>query len=311
MLNALIPELDFYRIQNVKLESPLEKLLFLSHQLKYKRRRSFREYARILRKSERQVRRDVETLEKFFDIDKDEDGRPFIFTDDQEDELSIILTQDEIELLITLISGSRKRLAVGLRKKLKLQIAKADEVLNTDFKEIIQNDFIDTIKDAIHQGRQLKIFGYENLKSKKRTDKIVEPISISQMKYLTAFDTEVKMTKNYVIMRMNGLVMTDEPIKFKESHQHLAPDTFGMNTGEEFNVKIQLSHLAYTLMVEEYPQTDKKISLTESKKFPYMFTAKLNGLQGIGRFVLGLPGEVKISKPKELIVYVEEKAKNF
>ena len=60
----------------------MEKMFVLIALLREKRRRPIDQIAELLEKSERQVRRDLNTLERFFDLDFDDRNRPFICTYD-------------------------------------------------------------------------------------------------------------------------------------------------------------------------------------------------------------------------------------
>jgi predicted DNA-binding transcriptional regulator YafY len=139
---------------------------------------------------------------------------------------------------------------------------------------------------------------------------LVEPIVITDFKYLTAFDVVGEKTKIYSIDRITTIEVTGNGNQFLASHQHLQPDAFGMATGEAFDVELALSTRAYLLMKEEYPRTTAYIQQQVDENYPWQFKSTVYGLQGIGRFVMGLIAEVRIIQGEALELYIKEKLKN-
>ena len=69
-------------------------------------------------------------------------------------------------------------------------------------------------------------------------------------------------------------------------------------------VKIRLSMLACNLLKEEYPLSKKHIIET---KAGFLFEAPIAGYEGVGRFVLGLPGEVAVEASEAFENYLQHK----
>jgi hypothetical protein len=79
-----------------------------------------------------------------------------------------------------------------------------------------------------------------------------------------------------------------------------------MASGAEYEVKLALTTRAYLLMREEFPRAIPHLKhRPQDQDFPYTFEARLYGLEGVGRFVMGLPGQVKIIDPDELRKYID------
>ncbi|MBO5980745.1 MAG: hypothetical protein J6Q12_10005, partial [Bacteroidales bacterium] len=73
-----------------------------------------------------------------------------------------------------------------------------------------------------------------------------------------------------------------------------------------YNVKMVLSLRAKNLLIEEYPLAAKDIKEENGK---WVFKSEVYDLAGVGRFVLGLAGEVSIINSPDLEAYVRSYAK--
>ena len=286
-------------------KTTLEKLLVLVRLLQYKRTKTYAELASILNKSERQVRRDIKMLERFFQLEYDFYGRPFILTEVNEDELMVNLTTEEMAFLSTLVRKSKSKFKDGLMKKLDLE-------LHLEFDEDSElAKKIDHLEVAISAKNKVILKNYASAHSKSVRDIEVEPIMITEFKYLTAFDVTDKKVKVFAIDRITGVETTQMPFGYQELHLHLKPDPFGMASGQAHLVDLLLSERAYLLMREEYPRTRLQITKSDSPDYPWRFYSTVYGLEGIGRFVLGLLGEIEIVTPQELKNYLKDRISQF
>jgi proteasome accessory factor C len=60
-------------------------------------------------------------------------------------------------------------------------------------------------------------------------------------------------------------------------------------------------------LIEEYPMSEKFIEKQEDK---YILTTEVGNYLGVGRFILGLPGEIEVLYPQSLKDYLNEKTIN-
>jgi proteasome accessory factor C len=82
-------------------------------------------------------------------------------------------------------------------------------------------------------------------------------------------------------------------------------DVFGLTGDAWMDVKLKLSPLAYNLLVEEFPLAKQ---FAKRRKEGTFFVGPVRHWKGIGRFVLGLPGEIEVIAPEELRAYLKERA---
>ena len=66
-----------------------------------------------------------------------------------------------------------------------------------------------------------------------------------------------------------------------------------------------MSLKAYLLLREEYPKSLPFLQKSEEED-RYFFIGPVNGLKGIGRFVMGLLNEIDILSPNELKQYIHD-----
>jgi hypothetical protein len=66
--------------------------------------------------------------------------------------------------------------------------------------------------------------------------------------------------------------------------------------------------LAYNLLIEEFPLSEKYLKQNDSN---YIFEGWVCNYSGVGRFILGLPGEIEVISPKELVKFLKEKNQTY
>lgn len=278
-----------------------ERMLVLIALLKYKKRRTIDQLALILDKSTRQIRRDIKSLERFFDLDYDEYNRPFIFADKNDNGIFINLTDEEMALLAELVEGVNHRLQDSLKRKLDKNLF-IDFHLKADLARIVNQ-----LRYAIRNKQYILIEGYHGSKDKQPKDVELEPINIIDLKYLAAYDPAAALNKIYSLERITrGVKVLDKNWNCEEKHRHQQPDIFGIITGEVLPVRIALSSRAHLLLKEEYPRSVQFVHAQDDEHYPWIFEGNVYGLQGVGRFVMGLLDEVKILEGNKLVEYINE-----
>jgi len=78
-----------------------------------------------------------------------------------------------------------------------------------------------------------------------------------------------------------------------------------MQSFEPIAIQLKLSLVAYNLIVEEFPLSEKYLKKIDDNN--YLLTTEVGNFLGVGRFVLGLPGETEVIYPKAFRDYLNEK----
>ena len=105
------------------------------------------------------------------------------------------------------------------------------------------------------------------------------------------------------------LEQTGQPIQRSETEKK---DCFRKSGTEPIHVKLMLSETAKDILISEYPLAGKDLRHTDEQ---WILETEVYSLEGVGRFVLGLAGEIEVVDSPELFQYltdfVNKYIKNF
>jgi predicted DNA-binding transcriptional regulator YafY len=119
------------------------------------------------------------------------------------------------------------------------------------------------------------------------------------------YDLEDNRCKIFKTARIGSVEITSTPWLFGSQHQEGFIDIFRMiaqSEAELIPIKIHLGRLAYNLILEEYPLSEKYISQVDESH--WLLECKVANLQGVARFVVGLLDDIDISNSPELKQYI-------
>ena len=194
---------------------------------------------------------------------------------------------------------------------------------------------VQTIADAIRNRRVVRLVGYASSYSGKTEDHLVEPFEFTpNYGGVWAYDLGDSKNKRFKILRMQEVERTDAPWTMAHAHHATPMDAFRMHGEEEYHVVLRMNNVAKNLMVEEFPLTEPDIQpqdaglmedmmeLQEVLILPphdmeneeedyWIYDGMVRGLDGIGRFVLGLEGNIEVMEGDALIEYLKRHAKNI
>lgn len=163
-----------------------------------------------------------------------------------------------------------------------------------------------SILKAIKKKKQIILKNYKSGNSNTIRDRILEPIDFTyHYNSLWAFDTEDKKNKIFRTSRFSDVLISEENYRYSSEHSKGVVDVFRFSGFDPIRVKLSLSLRAYTLLIEEYPLAQKDI--TPISNYEYEFNTKTCGFEGIGRFVMGLPGEIVIHSPDSFKAFISKK----
>ncbi|GJM34624.1 MAG: hypothetical protein DHS20C18_36250 [Saprospiraceae bacterium] len=159
------------------------------------------------------------------------------------------------------------------------------------------------LRTGIELKRCILIKGYNSLSSETTGDRRVEPLELTEdFHYFIAWDIDKNRQSQFKLSRIQDIDYLEE--KVTPGRIASPMDIFGL-TGESWiEVKLKLSNLAYHLLVEEFPRSRPYVNRRREGVF---FEGQVRNWKGIGRFVLGLPGEVEVIRPVAFQEYLEER----
>lgn len=277
--------------------------------LKNHRRKSIDQLAAILEISERTVYRYIELLQEVgYLIDQDHDGRPFIFEEQEESEH--VLTPEEAKLVNDLLAGAGSHpLTESIRKKLYQTSELAslpDNIIKAHTGMVVRK-----LAEAIENKKQVILKRYESANSETVSDRLVEPHSLSEnYTMLSAYEKSSEKVKVFKVERISGVEQLEESCSYRNNEAPKVPDPFGMAGDEKIQVKLFLSQRAAMLLREEHPLCVPGIYFDKGEG-QWVYSGVVKSYKGIGRFILGLPGEIEVRKTEGLRGYLEEVLKQY
>lgn len=162
---------------------------------------------------------------------------------------------------------------------------------------------------AIDRQVSVKLHDYRSNHSGTTADRLVEPFSFSPEKQcIWAFEPASGMCKQFKITRLSRITVLEEGWKYAHKHQLPFTDIFNISAPEPIDtLEMELNLNAYNLFLEEYPAGRDNIM----RKDPYVLRLEVAGYEGVGRFVLGLLGDIKVRRSKAFIKYLNAVIERF
>jgi predicted DNA-binding transcriptional regulator YafY len=122
--------------------------------------------------------------------------------------------------------------------------------------------------------------------------------------YLWFYDLDKGEYRQLKMERIGHVELTELPITHK--HESRALDLFGWTGPKWLPVTLRLSYRAQQLLLEEHPDARPFVRSSGNQAY---FDNIVRDWRGIGRFILGLPGEIEVVEPEELRRYLKERIK--
>lgn len=206
------------------------------------------------------------------------------------------------DLLVTLPSSP-------LKQSILSKIYYESELKNIaeNFFQNVREGIIQKLSQAIEQKKQVILKNYYSIASQSVKDRLVEPICFTHnFTQIRAYELAKQEVRNFSIQRIDVVEITEQPRSYQGE---LYPtDAFGFSDKEEFFVILELSEKAYWLLRQEFPLTEPSL---KKEKNTYFFKGFVRSYKGIGRFILSLPGEIKVVEDEELKKFLRNEIKKF
>lgn len=286
-----------------KIERVLRLMLYLSSNTNY----TLDEIARNLKTSRRSLFRYIDTLKTAgFSVTRVGEGvyRMSTYSKDFTDLSQLVYFTDEeaiiVSHLIENLEGTNA-LKAGLRKKL---AAVYDSTSISDYAvKSGKNEIVDTLADAVRFRKQVQLKNYSSNHSGKAKDYILEPYKFTkEFQDVIAYDVREGLNKMFKITRVGEVKMLG-PWEHEDAHEEHPIDTFRMSGHPIEHVKLKMTLKAKNLLVEEFPVASGQI---RQEKRTWYWEGDINALEGIGRFVMGLPREISVEEGASLRTWLRE-----
>ncbi len=112
-------------------------------------------------------------------------------------------------------------------------------------------------------------------------------------------DREVKLFR---VSRIGAVELLPEKWRHEKAHKAGFIDIFRMHSRERLPLKLKLGLRATSLLVEEFPLAMRQ--LKKVSDYEWLLETEVCSYDGVGRFVLGLMGEIEIIDPPDFRHYI-------
>ena len=194
-----------------------------------------------------------------------------------------------------------------LKKKLSAiynNIANIEYVVNREAAEHIEG-----LGKAIREKKRVILKGYESSHSNEISDRFIEPYEFpTNCVDIWGFDIEKQENRVFKISRIERVSVLEDGWAYEDKHQRSKTDCFRISGFTQTAVKLELSMMAKNLLLEEFPLAEKDLKLIDNR---WVLDTMVSGMEGVGRFVIGLASEVKIIDSPELTKYIKLYVENY
>jgi predicted DNA-binding transcriptional regulator YafY len=291
-------------------QAKMQRLLQLLVLLSGKQTYSVRELSQRFEVTERTIYRYLETFDAAGFLVERTEGRYRLQSGNinyKALQQNLHFSEEELHLLHSAISSlvPANKAALHLRQKLQTLYhyqALAQTAAKRDTAKI------QVISEAIDRKCCVLLNQYRSINSQTIQDRLVEPFAFhDDYEAVWCWERQSGSNKLFLVGRMDGVTLSRERWQYEKKHQVPFIDAFRISAPKPVaDVEALLSLKAYSLLVEEYPLSEKYL---QAENGSYRLCIPVAGYLGIGRFVLGLPGEVKVLGPEAFVNFLEEKKK--
>lgn len=172
------------------------------------------------------------------------------------------------------------------------------------------HEAVSLLGEAIRQNKQVLLKAYRSGNSDTISDRTVEPFGfLSDYSGVWCYDPEAASSKQFKVARIEEVTVLETPAIHHARHTIPFTDAFRMSAPEPIaTVEASLTLKAYNLLLEEFPLAETHVWPVDGH---YQLRIPVADFNGIGRFLLGLPGEVKVTGPVEFGDFLKERVKYF
>ena len=216
----------------------------------------------------------------------------------------IYFSEEEAYIVNSLINSldSTNTLKTNLKKKLSAVYNSTSIVNYVQKKELAEH--IELLGQAIREKKRVILKSYESSHSHEVSDRFIEPFEFTTNCIdIWGYDLEKKENRVFKISRIGWVSLLDDSWCNEDRHEKSKTDCFRISSFSQTPVKLELSIMAKNLLIEEYPLAEKDLRKEGDR---WILDTMVSGMEGVGRFVIGLAHEIKILESDELTEYIRK-----
>ena len=221
----------------------------------------------------------------------------------------IYFSEEEAYIINSLINGldSTNLLKTNLKKKLSA-VYNSTSIINYVQRPEL-SEHVELLGEAMRGKKKVILKAYESSHSKETSDRFIEPFEFTTNCIdIWGYDLEKKQNRVFKISRIGKVCLLDDDWTREDKHEKSRTDCFRISSFSQTPVKLELSIMAKNLLLEEYPLAEPDIRREGDK---WILETQVSGMEGVGRFVIGLAHEVKVIDSPELERYIQDFTRKY
>jgi len=163
---------------------------------------------------------------------------------------------------------------------------------------------------AMERGQRVMLKKYASSNGNDIRDRKVEAFAFTtnyeQVWCYCLEDSEVKLFR---VSRIGAVEILADPLRHGEAHEAGYIDIFRMHSSERLPLKLKLGLRSTSLLLEEFPLASKHLQQISDNE--WMLETEVCSYDGVGRFVLGLIGDIEIIDSPEFLQYIADQVKKM
>lgn len=215
----------------------------------------------------------------------------------------IYFSEEEAYVVNGLINSldATNMLKANLKKKLSAVYDSTSIVKYVQKSEVAEH--IEQLGEAIRTKKKVILKAYESAHSQEVADRFIEPFELTTNCIdVWGFDLEKQENRVFKISRIGKVCLLQDSWSNEESHQTSKTDCFRISGFTQTPIKLELSIMAKNLLIEEYPLAEIDLRHEDDK---WILETNVSGMEGVGRFVIGLASDVRVIDSPELKAYIK------
>ena len=163
---------------------------------------------------------------------------------------------------------------------------------------------VQALGNAMKDRKTVILKDYSSSSSGTVRDRVVEPFEFTNNHInVWAYDCEKKDVRLFKIARIGWVDILPIDWQHEDEHDKGYLDAFRMQGKTQTHVRLEMTLRAKNLLCEEFPLAEPDITEKDGK---YILDTKVSKMEGVGRFVIGLMGDIRVLDSPELVAYIND-----
>ena len=163
---------------------------------------------------------------------------------------------------------------------------------------------VQALGNAMKDRKTVILKDYSSSSSGTVRDRVVEPFEFTTNHIdIWAYDCEKKDVRLFKIARIGWVDILPIDWQHEDEHDKGYLDAFRMQGKTQTHVRLVMTLRAKNLLCEEFPLAEPDITEKDGK---YILDTKVSKMEGVGRLVIGLMGDIRVLDSPELVAYIDD-----